>query len=138
MKIQKQAKTDMYYLLFFWSIKELFEGNIFFVNKDIAIEIRKKSHLLVYKKQKQNNKVKKETIKLLNKIQKNPVPMERLSYEMIMFLSLNYLMNEIEDKDIKKTYKDIDVIFILDGIRKKYPDEMKEHYKFFDILEEEI
>lgn len=63
--------------------------------------------------------------------------MEFISFEMLTFISLNFLLNECQEKDVKK-YKDIDVIQILEDIRLKYPVELKEHYKFFEEIEEKV
>jgi hypothetical protein len=138
MKIKDKALTDVYYLMFFWATKETIENDIYFINKDIMLDIRKKSHLLIYKKQKQHQKVKKETLKLLHKIQKLSISMEKLSFEMIVYISLNWLKNELEEKDCKNIFKDIDTISILEFIREKYPTELKEHYKFFELLEDSL
>lgn len=138
MNINQKAKVDMYYLLLFWSIKETFEGNVFFINKDLLSDVRRKCHLLTFKKIRQNNKVKKQTISFLKKIQSLDISMENLSFEMITFLSLNYLVNELEDKEARRVFNEVPVIDILEFIRESYPTELKEHYKFFDLLEDKI
>lgn len=137
MKISKKAKIDIYYMMFFWAVKETIKGNIYFTNKELFNQIDIANRFLIFKKQKQHKKVKKETVSLLQKIQNLSTNMEFLSFEMVSFIALNFLLNECQEKDMNR-YKDIDVIQILEDIRLKYPKELKEHYKFFDEIEDKI
>lgn len=137
MKIDKQAKIDIYYLIFFWAVNETVRGGIFFTDKDLFQQMQQSNNFLIFKKQKQNRKVKKKTIELLYKIQKLSISMEFLSFEIVSFISLNFLLNECQEKDMNR-YKDINVIQILEDITLKYPNEIKQHYKFFDEIEEKI
>lgn len=137
MKIDKQAKIDIYYLIFFWAVNETVKGVIYFTDKELFLQMQQSNNFLIFKKQKQNRKVKKKTIELLHKIQILSISMEFLSFEMVSFISLNFLLNECLEKDIKR-YKDIDIIQILENIRLKYPKELKQHYKFFEEIEEKI
>jgi len=95
------------------------------------------NRFLIFKKQKQNRKVQKQTIALLHKIQQLSISMEFVSFEMLSFISLNFLMNECNEKDMKR-FKEINVINILEEIHKKYPSELKQHYKLFDEIEDKI
>lgn len=137
MNIQKQAKIDVYYLILFWATKEAIKQNVFFIDKEIMTVIEIKNRFLIFKKQKQHKKVKAQTMKLLEKIQNLSVSMEKLAFEMIVYISLNWLLNEAREKDMQR-YKIIPVVNILEDIRAKYKDELKEHYKFFEKIEEEI
>lgn len=137
MKIDKQAKIDIYYLIFFWAVNETIKGDKYFTDKELFKQLQQSNNFLIFKKQKQNKKVKKKTIELLHKIQKLSVSMEFISFEMLSFISLNFLLNECQDKDIQR-YKNIDVINILENIQQKYSSELKQHYKFFEQIEEKI
>ena len=137
MKIDKQAKIDIYYLIFFWAVNETIKGGIYFNDKKLFEQLQQSNNFLIFKKQKQNKKVKKKTIELLHKIQQLSVNMEFISFEMLTFISLNFLLNECQEKDVKR-YKDIEVTQILEDMRLKYPVELKEHYKFFEEIEEKV
>lgn len=137
MKIDKQAKIDIYYLIFFWAVNETIKGDKYFTDKELFKQLQQSNNFLIFKKQKQNKKVKKKTIELLHKIQKLSVSMEFISFEMLSFISLNFLLNECQEKDIQR-YKNIDVINILENIQQKYSSELKQHYKFFEQIEEKI
>ena len=137
MKIDKQAKIDIYYLIFFWAVNETIKGDKYFTDKELFKQLQQSNNFLIFKKQKQNKKVKKKTIELLHKIQKLSVSMEFISFEMLSFISLNFLLNECQEKDIQR-YKNIDVVNILENIQQKYSSELKQHYKFFEQIEEKI
>lgn len=137
MKIDKQAKIDIYYLIFFWAVNETIKGDKYFTDKELFKQLQQSNNFLIFKKQKQNKKVKKKTIELLHKIQQLSVSMEFISFEMLSFISLNFLLNECQEKDIQR-YKNIDVINILENIQQKYSSELKQHYKFFEQIEEKI
>ena len=137
MKIDKQAKIDIYYLIFFWAVNETIKGDKYFTDKELFEQLQQSNNFLIFKKQKQNKKVKKKTIELLHKIQQLSVSMEFISFEMLSFISLNFLLNECQEKDIQR-YKNIDVINILENIQQKYSSELKQHYKFFEQIEEKI
>ena len=137
MKIDKQAKIDIYYLIFFWAVNETIKGDKYFTDKELFKQLQQSNNFLIFKKQKQNKKVKKKTIELLHKIQQISVSMEFISFEMLSFISLNFLLNECQEKDIQR-YKNIDVINILENIQQKYSSELKQHYKFFEQIEEKI
>lgn len=137
MKIDKEAKKTVYYLLFFWSVKETIKLNEYFTSKEMFEAFDMKNKFLIFKKQKQNKKVQKQTIALLHKIQQLSISMEFVSFEMLSFISLNFLMNECQEKDMKR-FKEINVINILEEIHKKYPKELKQHYKLFDEIEDKI
>lgn len=137
MKIDKQAKIDIYYLIFFWAVTETIKGDKYFTDKELFKQLQQSNSFLIFKKQKQNKKVKKKTIELLHKIQQLSVSMEFMSFEMLSFISLNFLLNECNEKDIQR-YKNIDVINILENIQQKYSSELKQHYKFFEQIEEKI
>ena len=137
MKIDKQAKIDIYYLIFFWAVNETIKGDKYFTDKELFKQLQQSNNFLIFKKQKQNKKVKKKTIELLHKIQQLSVSMEFISFEMLSFISLNFLLNECQERDIQR-YKNIDVINILENIKQKYSSELKQHYKFFEQIEEKI
>lgn len=137
MKTDKQAKIDIYYLIFFWAVNETIKGDKYFTDKELFKQLQQSNNFLIFKKQKQNKKVKKKTIELLHKIQQLSVSMEFISFEMLSFISLNFLLNECQEKDIQR-YKNIDVINILENIQQKYSSELKQHYKFFEQIEEKI
>lgn len=137
MKIDKQAKIDIYYLIFIWAVNETIKGDKYFTDKELFKQLQQSNNFLIFKKQKQNKKVKKKTIELLHKIQKLSISMEFISFEMLSFISLNFLLNECQEKDIQR-YKNIDVINILENIQQKYSSELKQHYKFFEQIEEKI
>ena len=137
MKIDKQAKIDIYYLIFFWAVNETIKGDKYFTDKLLFKQLQQSNNFLIFKKQKQNKKVKKKTIELLHKIQQLSVSMEFISFEMLSFISLNFLLNECQEKDIQR-YKNIDVVNILENIQQKYSSELKQHYKFFEQIEEKI
>ena len=137
MKIDKQAKIDIYYLIFFWAVNETIKGDKYFTDKELFKQLQQSNNFLIFKKQKQNKKVKKKTLELLHKIQQLSVSMEFISFEMLSFISLNFLLNECQEKDIQR-YKNIDVINILENIQQKYSSELKQHYKFFEQIEEKI
>ena len=137
MKIDKQAKIDIYYLIFFWAVNETIKGDKYFTDKELFKQLQQSNNFLIFKKQKQNKKVKKKTIELLHKIQQLSVSMEFISFEMLSFISLNFLLNECQEKDTQR-YKNIDVINILENIQQKYSSELKQHYKFFEQIEEKI
>lgn len=137
MKIDKQAKIDIYYLIFFWAVNETIKGDKYFTDKELFKQLQQSNNFLIFKKQKQNKKVKKKTIELLHKIQQLSVSMEFISFEMSSFISLNFLLNECQEKDIQR-YKNIDLINILENIQQKYSSELKQHYKFFEQIEEKI
>ncbi len=137
MKIDKQAKIDIYYLIFFWAVNETIKGDKYFTDKELFKQLQQSNNFLIFKKQKQNKKVKKKTIELLHKIQQLSVSMEFISFEMLSFISLNFLLNECQEKDIQR-YKNIDVVNILENIQQKYSSELKQHYKFFEQIEEKI
>ena len=137
MKIDKQAKIDIYYLIFFWAVNETIKGDKYFTDKELFKQLQQSNNFLIFKKQKQNKKVKKKTIELLHKIQQLSVSMEFISFEMLSFISLNFLLNECQEKDIQR-YKNIDLINILENIQQKYSSELKQHYKFFEQIEEKI
>ena len=137
MKIDKQAKIDIYYLIFFWAVNETIKGDKYFTDKELFKQLQQSNNFLIFKKQKQNKKVKKKTIELLHKIQQLSVSMEFISFEMLSFISLNFLLNECQERDIQR-YKNIDVVNILENIQQKYSSELKQHYKFFEQIEEKI
>ena len=137
MKIDKQAKIDIYYLIFFWAVNETIKGDKYFTDKELFKQLQQSNNFLIFKKQKQNKKVKKKTIELLHKIQQLSVSMEFISFEMLSFISLNFLLNECQEKDMQR-YKNIDVVNILENIQQKYSSELKQHYKFFEQIEEKI
>ena len=137
MKINKQAKIDVYYLMFFWAVKETIKLNEYFTSKEMFEAFDVANRFLIFKKQKQNRKVQKQTIALLHKIQQLSIYMEFVSFEMLSFISLNFLINECNEKDMKR-FKEINVINILEEIHKKYPSELKQHYKLFDEIEDKI
>ena len=137
MKIDKQAKIDIYYLIFFWAVNETIKGDKYFTDKELFKQLQQLNNFLIFKKQKQNKKVKKKTIELLHKIQQLSVSMEFISFEMLSFISLNFLLNECQERDIQR-YKNIDVVNILENIQQKYSSELKQHYKFFEQIEEKI
>lgn len=137
MKIDKEAKKTVYYLLFFWAVKETIKLNEYFTSKEMFEAFNTANQFLIFKKQKQNRKVQKQTIVLLHKIQQLSISMEFVSFEMLSFISLNFLMNECQEKDMKR-FKEINVINILEEIQKKYPSELKQHYKLFDEIEDKI
>jgi len=137
MKIDKQAKIDIYYLIFFWAVNETIKGDKYFTDKELFKQLQQSNNFLIFKKQKQNKKVKKKTIELLHKIQKLSISMEFISFEMLAFISLNFLLHECQEKDMKR-YKNIDVINILENMQQKYPVELKQHYKFFEEIEDKI
>ena len=109
MKIDKQAKIDIYYLIFFWAVNETIKGDKYFTDKELFKQLQQSNNFLIFKKQKQNKKVKKKTIELLHKIQQLSVSMEFISFEMLSFISLNFLLNECQERDIQR-YKNIDLI----------------------------
>lgn len=137
MNIQKRAKIDIYYLILFWATNETIKNNVFFVDKNIMFKIAFLNRGLILKKQRQSKNLKKQTIKLLTKIQTLSVNMELLAFEMLVYITLNFLMNEIKDKDMKR-YKDIPILEIFDGIRDKHKQQLNEHCDFIDKIEEEI
>ena len=137
MKIDKQAKIDIYYLIFFWAVNETIKGDKYFTDIELFKQLQQSNNFLIFKKQKQNKKVKKKTFELLHKIQQLSVSMEFISFEMLSFISLNFLLNECQEKDMQR-YKNIDVINILENIQQKYSSELKQHYKFFEQIEEKI
>ena len=137
MKINKEAKKTVYYLLFFWAVKETIKLNEYFTSKEMFEAFNLANQFLIFKKQKQNKKVQKQTIALLHKIQQLSISMEFVSFEMLSFISLNFLMNECQEKDMRR-FKEINVINILEEIHKKYPSELKQHYKLFDEIEDKI
>lgn len=137
MNIQKRAKIDIYYLILFWATNETIKNNVFFVDKNIMFKIAFLNRGLILKKQRQSKNLKKQTIKLLTKIQALSVNMELLAFEMLVYIALNFLMNEIKDKDMKR-YKDIPILEIFDGIRDKHKQQLNKHCDFIDKIEEEI
>ena len=137
MNIQKRAKIDIYYLILFWATNETIKNNVFFVDKNIMFKIAFLNRGLILKKQRQSKNLKKQTIKLLTKIQAVSVNMELLAFEMLVYIALNFLMNEIKDKDMKR-YKDIPILEIFDGIRDKHKQQLNKHCDFIDKIEEEI
>ena len=137
MNIQKRAKIDIYYLILFWATRESIKQDVFFVDKNIMFKIAFLNRGLILKKQRQSKNLKKETIKLLAKIQALSVNMELLAFEMLVYITLNFLMNEIKDKDMKR-YKDIPIGKIFDDINKKHKTRLNEHCDFIDKNEEEI
>ena len=137
MNIQKRAKIDIYYLILFWATNETIKNNVFFVDKNIMFKIAFLNRGLILKKQRQSKNLKKQTIKLLTKIQALSVNMELLAFEMLVYIALNFLMNEIKNKDMKR-YKDIPILEIFDGIRDKHKQQLNEHCDFIDKIEEEI
>lgn len=137
MNIQKQAKIDIYYLILFWATRESIKQDVFFIDKNIMFKIAFLNRGLILKKQRQSKNLKKQTIKLLTKIQALSVNMELLAFEMLVYIALNFLMNEIKDKDMKR-YKDIPILEIFDGIRDKHKQQLNKHCDFIDKIEEEI
>lgn len=137
MNIQRESKITIYYLMFFWAVKETIKQDEYFTSKEMFEAFNTANQFLIFKKQKQNRKVQKQTIALLHKIQQLSISMEFVSFEMLSFISLNFLMNECQEKDMKR-FKEINVINILEEIHKKYPFELKQHYKLFDEIEDKI
>lgn len=137
MNIQRESKITIYYLMFFWAVKETIKQDEYFTSKEMFEAFNTANQFLIFKKQKQNRKVQKQTIALLHKIQQLSISMEFVSFEMLSFISLNFLMNECQEKDMKR-FKEINVINILEEIHKKYPSELKQHYKLFDEIEDKI
>ena len=60
MKIDKQAKIDIYYLIFFWAVNETIKGDKYFTDKELFKQLQQSNNFLIFKKQKQNKKVKKK------------------------------------------------------------------------------
>ena len=137
MKIQQRAKTTLYYLLLFWATKECIQIGKYFTSEQLLKAIEFKNQFLIHKKQRDSKKIKKETQRLLKKISEISCSMEKMSFEMIVFISLNYLVLELNQKDMKN-YKVIPITEILDDIYKAYPEQLKLHYKFFEKIEAEI
>lgn len=124
-------------MILFWATNETIKNNVFFVDKNIMFKIAFLNRGLILKKQRQSKNLKKQTIKLLTKIQALSVNMELLAFEMLVYIALNFLMNEIKDKDMKR-YKDIPILEIFDGIRDKHKQQLNKHCDFIDKIEEEI
>ena len=137
MKIKKQAKIDVYYLILVWATKEAIKQNVFFIDKNMMLKIAFLNRGLILKKQRQSKNLKNQTIKLLAKIQALSVNMELLAFEMLVYITLNFLMNEIKDKDMKR-YKDIPIGNIFDDINKKHKTQLNEHCDFIEKIEEEL
>ena len=137
MKIKKQAKIDVYYLILVWATKEAIKQNVFFIDKNMMLKIAFLNRGLILKKQRQSKNLKNQTMKLLAKIQALSVNMELLAFEMLVYITLNFLMNEIKDKDMKR-YKDIPIGNIFDDINKKHKTQLNEHCDFIEKIEEEL
>lgn len=136
--IKNKAKIDLYYMLLFWSTKEVVDAGVYFVNKDITLNIAKVCKKLAKQKQKQSDIVKRSTERLLKNITTLDVNMKTLSFEMMCYLAVDYLVNIVRDTTARLYFGHLPLLKILEGMREKYPVEMKEHYKFFTILEEQI
>ena len=137
MNIQKRAKIDIYYLILFWATKEAIKQNVFFIDKHIMLKIAFINRIVFIKKQRQNKNLKNQTHKLLCKVQNISTDMKLLSFEMLVYISLNWLMNEIKDEDTKR-YVGIPISDIFDRIYKKNKQQLNEHCNFIDKIEDEI
>ena len=49
MKINKQAKIDIYYLIFFWAVNETIKSGIYFTDKKLFEQIQQSNNFLIFK-----------------------------------------------------------------------------------------
>lgn len=137
MNINKRAKINVYYLILIWATNEALKQDVFFIDRSIMLKIATKNRLLLFKKQKESKKIKSQTMKLLAKVQQLSVSMEKLAFEMLVYITLNWLMNESEEKNMI-FYKDIPICNIFDEIRDKFKKQLNEHCDFIEQIEKEL
>src|SRR5574344_983772 len=103
MKLEERAKIEVYYLLFFWATKELLLQNkeakasgkesAIFTDEEFIKKIDFNNRFLILKKQRNSKNLKKLTYRLLKRIQEYSVSMELLSFEMLIFITMDYLVS---------------------------------------------
>jgi hypothetical protein len=77
---------------------------------------------------------KKELFSLLGVLDLKSNALNRMSYEMFVIITIDYLLNVEREMNSRIKFSYINTTKYLDNIMEKYPVELKEHYKFFESL----
>ncbi len=132
------GKVAFYYELLMQSAISMQSAGVFFVSKNITLDAIKQA-----KNIKKNIKLSKQEqsylIRLLNKIGMIKSNQKwQVSHEMIFYLALNYITNELEDLQARNRFMLVPIITILDKMHSNWKEAMHEHYDFFSKLEDMV
>lgn len=136
-KIAKKAKINVYYLILFWSARSVLEQRVLFTDRETLVNIAFVCNRIRRKKMNESKQIQKLTREHLTKVNTLSQDIDELSFEMLLYISLNYLVVEIED--LKITCIDSEYILsVLESMKFKYGKELKQHYKLFDAIDDNI
>jgi len=84
------------------------------------------------------NSSKNALVNTLKTIDKTTNTLDRLSYEILTIIALDYLVNVERDVMARSKFMHLDTTLWLDKIMEKYKSDMKNHYKFFESVVESM
>lgn len=133
-KINKIAKINIYYLILFWAVGELVESNIIFGDRSIISKLVVTCTIVRRRKLRESKKIQTLTKGYLTKVNEFSKYIDWLSFEILVYISLNYLVVESEDLKLNYISKDY-IINMLETIKSKHKIELQQHYKLFDFID---
>lgn len=133
-----KIKQILYHLLLNYSLKELIDGNIYFLNLDYRY-IKKQSDSILKSFSKQATKSQMEDIKrLLNLINKKSQDLDRVSWEIIAVIAINWLVNEECEIIAKNRFMHLPILDNMDILHKSYKADLDKHCDFFEAIVENM
>ena len=132
------TKSILYHLLLNYSLKELIEGNTFHCKIDYN-SIKKSSDSILTTFKKQSTPKQMDDIKrILSVINEKSQDLSRVSWEMMVIIAINWLVNEEQETMAKSRFMHLPIYTIMDKFNKSYKEDFNRHCDFFESIVENI
>lgn len=131
------VKTDVYNLILSWASSEMVRANEYFVNKNIGLYVNKTAQKFM-KATNVSKKRKDALLKAVIGINDKSKEVEKLSYEMMTYLAIDFLVNVEKDVSARVKYGHLPIGDIVAEMEKRYRVELMEHYEFFSSVEDNL
>ena len=133
-----KTKQILYHLLLNYSLKELIDGNIYFLNLDYRY-IKKQSDSILKSFSKQATKAQMDEVKkLLLMAQEKSQTLKEVSWEIIAVIAINWLVNEECEIIAKNRFMHLPILDNMDILHKSYKADLDKHCDFFEAIVENI
>lgn len=133
-----KTKQILYHLLLNYSLKELIDRNIYFLNLDYRY-IKKQSDSILKSFSKQATKSQMEEVKkLLLMAQEESQVFKEVSWEIIAVIAINWLVNEECEIIAKNRFMHLPISNNMDILHKSYKADLDKHCDFFEAIVENI
>ena len=133
-----KTKQILYHLLLNYSLKELIDGNIYFLNLDYRY-IKKQSDSILKSFSKQATKAQMDEVKkLLLMAQEKSQTLKEVSWEIIAVIAINWLVNEECEIIAKNRFMHLPILNNMDILHKSYKADLDKHCDFFEAIVENM